>query len=66
MKLQTNPQDVTPASIHALSSEQARAYITDMLVELCAVAKQSANEDLHILLKLASQAAHNTVAAEDS
>ena len=35
----------------------ARGYITDMLTELCAVAEQSGQEDLLVLLKLTTQAA---------
>ncbi|MCF6274695.1 MAG: hypothetical protein L3J05_02910 [Robiginitomaculum sp.] len=38
----------------------AREYITDMLAELCTVAAQSDQEDLHVLLKLATQAARNS------
>lgn len=40
----------------------ARDYITDMLQELCIVAEQSGQEDLHILLKLTTQAARNSKA----
>ena len=39
--------------------QAARIYIIDMLAELCGVAKDSQQEDLHILLKLVRQAAIN-------
>jgi len=39
-----------------IPSGAAREYITDMLAELCVVAEQCGQEDLHILLKLTHQA----------
>ena len=45
----------------AITADAARGYITDMLVELCTIAKQSGQDDLHGLLKLITQAARNTV-----
>jgi len=46
--------------IPAIPANAAREYIADMLGELCVVAKQSGQDDLHVLLKLAAQAVRNT------
>ncbi len=42
-----------------MPSQAVRNYITDMLAELCLVAKQDGQEDLHVLLKLTYQAVRN-------
>lgn len=43
-----------------IPASAARGYITDMLAELCTVAQQTGQEDLHVLLKLTTQAARST------
>ncbi len=42
-----------------IPANAVRDYITDMLAELCTVAKQDEQEDLHLLLKITHQAARN-------
>lgn len=54
--------DKRVAAINAtknIPKSAARDYITDMLAELCDVAERSGQEDLHILLKLTTQAARS-------
>lgn len=61
MRTNTNVQKVEPDNFSpAIPANAARDYITDMLDELCIVAAQSGQEDLHILLKLTTQAAKNS------
>ena len=43
-----------------IPASAVREYISDMLAELCVVAKQGGQEDLHALLKLTTQALRNT------
>jgi len=50
-----NPIDI----MDGIPANAAREYICDMLVELCAVARQAGQEDLHNLLKLTTQAVRN-------
>jgi len=44
---------------HGIPASAVREYIADMLGELCAVAEQSGEQDLHVLLKLTTQAVRN-------
>ncbi len=53
-------QPATAAAI--IPPQAARSYITDMLGELCQLAQDTHQKDLHILLKLTAQAARNTSA----
>ena len=46
----------TLQDIATVPANAAREYIADMLNDLCAVAKQSGQDDLHALLKLTTQA----------
>ncbi len=45
--------------MEAIPPSAAREYISDMLAELCVVAKQGGHEDLYVLLKLTTQAVRN-------
>lgn len=56
-KIDNNSENMQMNS--AVPPNAARAYITEMLAELCVVAKQSGQDDLHVLLKLATQAARS-------
>lgn len=59
MKSEANNQiEVEPDQL-AIPSPAVREYITGMLAELCRVAEQDGQEDLHILLKLTHQAVEN-------
>jgi len=60
MKSETNNQIKVEHDQLAMPSRAVREYITDMLAELCSVAKQDGQEDLHILLKLTYQAVRNS------
>lgn len=63
MSTKTNENKGTHDSSTDIPTSAARGYITDMLAELCTVAEQSGQEDLHVLLKLTAQAALNTTAS---
>ncbi|MCF6220105.1 MAG: hypothetical protein L3J65_03245 [Robiginitomaculum sp.] len=60
MKTNTDGKVLTENLGTGVPANAARDYITDMLQELCTVASQSGQEDLHVLLKLATQAARNS------
>ena len=60
MKTKTDEKILEANLDTCVPAHAARTYITDMLQELCEVAAQSGQEDLHILLKLTTQAARNS------
>jgi len=55
MKNKANIQKEVELDQPVIPSSAAREYITEMLAELCAVAKRAGQEDLHMLLKLTYQ-----------
>jgi len=57
MKRKTKSQIKVDPNRVEIPASAVREYITDMLAELCVVAKQGEQKDLHILLKLTHQAA---------
>ena len=59
MKRETKNEVEVELNQAEIPASAVRDYITDMLAELCVVAKQGGQEDLHILLKLTYQAARN-------
>ena len=59
MGIGNTKQENEVQAIAEIPASAARDYIADMLAELCAVAEQSGQRDLHILLKLTTQAARN-------
>lgn len=59
MNRKTIEQIEREVSQEKIPTSAVREYITDMLAELCVVARHGGHEDLHILLKLTHQAARN-------
>jgi len=57
MKNKANIQKEVEYNQPVIPPSAAREYITEMLAELCAVAKRGGQEDLHLLLKLTHQVA---------
>ena len=55
MKNKANIQKEVEFDQPVIPSGEAREYITEMLAELCAVAKRAGQEDLYMLLKLTHQ-----------
>jgi len=62
--METKTQDTTDHQNknNHIPATAARGYIKDMLDELTIIAEESGQQDLYILLKLASQAARNVIA----
>ncbi len=52
-------QEISDIEISDIPASAVREYISDMLAELCVVAKKGGQEDLYALLKLTTQAARN-------
>ncbi len=61
MGLQYRKNEKPESMVTAPPPVAVREYITDMLAELCQLAKESHQEDLHVLLKLTRQAALNSI-----
>jgi len=55
MKRDVNIQKEVEYNQPVIPPSAAREYITEMLAELCAVAKRGGQDDLHMLLKLTHQ-----------